>query len=104
MNHLLEHFSAQLDDLKQQGNLRQFTSNIQQDRYITIQHKKMLNLASNDYLGLASDVELREQFFDGGDVLESDVGVDVLIILDLLTDDVLDQFIDGVAVDDFKAS
>ena len=64
MSHLLEHFSAQLDDLKQQGNLRQFTSNIQQDRYITIQHKKMLNLASNDYLGLASDVELREQFFD----------------------------------------
>ncbi|MGR3978450.1 8-amino-7-oxononanoate synthase [Acinetobacter sp. 1207_04] len=64
MSHLLEHFSAQLDDLKQQGNLRQFTSNIQQDRYITIQHKKMLNLASNDYLGLASDIELREQFFD----------------------------------------
>lgn len=45
-----------------------------------------------------------EQFFDGGDVLESDVGVDILIILDLLADDVLDQFIDGVAVDDFKAS
>ena len=64
MSHLLENFSAQLDDLKQQGNLRQFTSNIQQDRYITIQHKKMLNLASNDYLGLASDIELREQFFD----------------------------------------
>ena len=63
MSHLLEQFSAQLDDLKQQGNLRQFTSTIQQDRYITIQHKKMLNLASNDYLGLASDIELREQFF-----------------------------------------
>ena len=61
---LLDHFSTQLDDLKQQGNLRQFTSNIQQDRYITIHDKKMLNLASNDYLGLASSIQLREQFFD----------------------------------------
>ncbi len=61
---LLGHFASQLDDLKQQGNLRQFTANIQQDRYITIHHKKMLNLASNDYLGLASNIQLREQFFD----------------------------------------
>ena len=61
---LLDHFSNQLDQLKQQGNLRQFTSNIQQDRYITIHNKRMLNLASNDYLGLASDTQLREQFFD----------------------------------------
>lgn len=62
--HLLDHFSIQLDQLKQQGNLRQFTANIQQDRYITINQQRMLNLASNDYLGLAADVQLREQFFD----------------------------------------
>ncbi|RYL26236.1 8-amino-7-oxononanoate synthase [Acinetobacter piscicola] len=61
---LLDHFSTQLDVLKQQGNLRQFTSNIQQDRYIIIHDQKMLNLASNDYLGLASNIQLREQFFD----------------------------------------
>ena len=64
MSHLLEHFSAQLDQLKQQGNFRQFTSNIQQDRYIQINDRRMLNLASNDYLGLNSDQQLREQFFD----------------------------------------
>ena len=62
--HLLDHFSTQLDQLKQQGNLRQFTANLQQDRYITINQQRMLNLASNDYLGLAADVQLREQFFD----------------------------------------
>ena len=61
---LLDHFSIQLDKLKQQGNLRQFTSNIQQDRHITINDQKMLNLASNDYLGLNSNLQLREQFFD----------------------------------------
>ncbi|QOW45187.1 MULTISPECIES: 8-amino-7-oxononanoate synthase [Acinetobacter] len=61
---LLDHFSTQLDVLKQQGDLRQFTSNIQQDRYIIIHDQKMLNLASNDYLGLGSNIHLREQFFD----------------------------------------
>ncbi|WP_180124372.1 8-amino-7-oxononanoate synthase [Acinetobacter sp. YH12097] len=61
---LLNHFSDQLDQLKQQGNLRQFTSSHQHDRYISIHDHNMLNLASNDYLGLASNLHLREQFFD----------------------------------------
>ncbi|OTG83900.1 8-amino-7-oxononanoate synthase [Acinetobacter sp. ANC 4648] len=61
---LLDSYAAQLDDLKQHGNLRQFTSNVQQGRYIKIHQHQMLNLASNDYLGLASDTQLHEQFFD----------------------------------------
>lgn len=61
---LLDHYSEQLSELKKQGNLRQFTPNIQQNGYIEINQQKMLNLASNDYLGLASDLQLREQFFD----------------------------------------
>ncbi|WP_173913020.1 8-amino-7-oxononanoate synthase [Acinetobacter sp. Marseille-Q1618] len=64
MSHLLEHFSIQLDDLKQQGNFRQFTANVQQGRYIQINDRNMLNLASNDYLGLNADLQFREQFFD----------------------------------------
>ena len=61
---LLDHYAAQLDELKQQGNLRQFTSNSQQGKWIEIQQRRMLNLASNDYLGLASNLSLREHFFD----------------------------------------
>ena len=61
---LLDHYAQQLEQLKSTANLRQFQSNLQHGRTIQIHGQRMLNLSSNDYLGLASDVSLREEFFD----------------------------------------
>src|SRR5690606_9664631 len=53
-----------LDELKQQGQYRQFKANISSQPRLHMNGIEMLNLASNDYLGLASDLRLREEFFD----------------------------------------
>lgn len=63
MKHL-EYFQQQLDDLKQQGQYRQFKQGISSQPYLQLNGIEMLNLASNDYLGLAADLQLREEFFD----------------------------------------
>ncbi len=47
MNHL-RHFQQQLDDLKQQGQYRQFKSNISSQPRLQLNGQEMLNLASND--------------------------------------------------------
>ena len=63
MKHL-EYFQQQLDDLKQQGQYRQFKQGISSQPYLQLNGIEMLNLASNDYLGLAANLQLREEFFD----------------------------------------
>lgn len=59
---LLETYSLELLELEEKGNLRKLPSVIHKGQYIQTGGKQMFNLSSNDYLGLATDVSLREEF------------------------------------------
>ncbi|AVM53461.1 8-amino-7-oxononanoate synthase [Bacteroides zoogleoformans] len=57
-----EYMRKQLQELKEQSNLRSLPQMVHDGRYVVIDNKRMLNLSSNDYLGLATDRGLREEF------------------------------------------
>lgn len=57
-------YRKDLDALAEQGNLRKLPEILHQGKYIIEEGHRLLNLSSNDYLGLAADTALRRQFMD----------------------------------------
>ena len=55
-------YSRTLDALEEAGNLRTLSQAEHQGKWIWKEGKRMLNLSSNDYLGLAADTALRDEF------------------------------------------
>lgn len=60
----LNKFSQHLTTLKQKGQYRQLPTLHPQGKYIEQNGRLMLNLSSNDYLGLATDRQLQQQFLN----------------------------------------
>lgn len=59
----IENMQQVLEQLQQSGNLRSLPSVVYDGRWVTnAEGVRMLNLASNDYLGLANELSLREEF------------------------------------------
>lgn len=58
----IEHMEQELQELEKHSNLRRLPQMIHDGRDVVVGGQRMLNLSSNDYLGLAADRELREEF------------------------------------------
>lgn len=60
-----EAFERELEALKRDGNMRTLPDVTHNGRDIIASGRRMLNLSSNDYLGLAADSSLRREFMQG---------------------------------------
>ncbi|WP_118842725.1 8-amino-7-oxononanoate synthase [Haemophilus haemolyticus] len=58
----MDAFKQQLEQLSAQNQYRSIPDLVHQGRYITRENRKMLNMSSNDYLGLASNENLCQSF------------------------------------------
>lgn len=59
---ILETMHEELETLKRKGNFRSLPPLVHDGREVILNGRRMLNLSSNDYLGLANDPSLREAF------------------------------------------
>lgn len=63
-----QHFyQEELKKLKEAGNLRTLPEVIHDGKWVLSEEQRMLNLSSNDYLGLATDTALRDEFLGSAD-------------------------------------
>ncbi|WP_444354204.1 8-amino-7-oxononanoate synthase [Phocaeicola coprophilus] len=60
-------YQEELKKLKEAGNLRTLPEVIHDGKWVLSGEQRMLNLSSNDYLGLATDTALRDEFLGSAD-------------------------------------
>ena len=64
MERLLQSYREELAQLEATGNLRALPDLLHSERDVVSRGRTMLNLSSNDYLGIASELTLRKEFME----------------------------------------
>lgn len=59
----MNHLQTKLEALKQEGQYRQLRTIFNEGRFLNYEGWRYLNVTSNDYLGISSDIVLQELFF-----------------------------------------
>ena len=59
---IYKYFEQELESLDGTGNRRKLPHAVNEGKYISVNGKRMLNISSNDYLGLACDQRLQNEF------------------------------------------
>lgn len=65
MNAMERRIAEELNQLEAKANLRRLPQLVHRGKWVEAAGHTMLNLSSNDYLGLAADLELRQEYLDG---------------------------------------
>lgn len=65
MNAMESRIAEELNQLEAKANLRRLPQLVHRGKWVEAAGHTMLNLSSNDYLGLAADLELRQEYLDG---------------------------------------
>ena len=65
MNSLDTMIATELAQLEAKANLRQLPQLTHRGKWVEVGGHTMLNLSSNDYLGLAADTELHQTYLEG---------------------------------------
>ena len=65
MNTLEKMISEELTQLEAKANLHRLPQLTHRGKWVEVEGRTMLNLSSNDYLGLAADTELRKSYLEG---------------------------------------
>ena len=63
-NHITDRLQATLENLKTNQQYRQLPNLQHHGQYVISEGKTLLNIASNDYLGLGGDIELQSEFLN----------------------------------------
>lgn len=61
---IYKYFEQELESLDENGNRRKLPHAVNEGKYISVNGERMLNLSSNDYLGLACDQKLQDEFLN----------------------------------------